>query len=259
MKQPILAFDIETIPDVQGLRVLHGFAADISDTDVAEYAFQRQRQKNGSDFLPHYLHRVLAISCVLRWEDKIHIATLGQVGSSEAEIIQKFFQLIEKYTPQLVTWNGGGFDLPALHYRALLHGICAERYWDLGDSDRDFKWNNYISRYHTRHLDLMDILAMYQPRANAPLDDMARLCGFPGKQGMDGSQVWSAYLAGEEQAIRDYCETDAANTYLVYLRFQMMRGQLDQAQYQAECDRLRHALTQKSQPHWQAFLAAWSA
>ena len=27
------------------------------------------------------------------------------------------------YTPDLVTWNGGGFDLPVLHYRALRHGI----------------------------------------------------------------------------------------------------------------------------------------
>ena len=40
---------------------------------------------------------------------------------------------------------------------------------------RDFKWNNYIGRYHTRHLDLMDLLALYQPRANAPLDAMAEL------------------------------------------------------------------------------------
>mgnify|MGYP003352978474 CR=1 FL=1 len=58
------------------------------------------------------------------------------------------------------------------------------------DDSRDFKWNNYISRYHMRHLDLMDLLAMYQPRASAPLDDLAKLCGFPGKLGVDGSQVW---------------------------------------------------------------------
>ena len=32
---------------------------------------------------------------------------------------------------------------------------------------------------------------MYQSRANAPLDVMARLCGFPGKLGMDGSQVYA--------------------------------------------------------------------
>jgi hypothetical protein len=80
-----------------------------------------------------------------------------------------------------VSWNGGGFDLPVLHYRGLIHGVTAPRYWDMGEGDyrdsRDFKWNNYISRYHMRHLDLMDLLAMYQPRGSAPLDQLARLMG----------------------------------------------------------------------------------
>ena len=260
---PVLAFDIETIPDIAGLRTLHSLLdADISDADVAEYAFQRQRQKNGSDFLPHHLHRVVAISCVLRWSDRVHVSTIGQPGDSEARMLETFFALIEKYTPQLVSWNGGGFDLPVLHYRALIHGITAPRYWDMGDGhypdSREFKWNNYIGRYHTRHLDLMDLLAMYQPRASAPLDDLAKLAGFPGKLGMDGSKVWSAWQAGAEQEIRDYCETDAANTYLVFLRFQHMRGALDASAYASECQRLRHWLeSHTDKPHWQAFLAAW--
>jgi predicted PolB exonuclease-like 3'-5' exonuclease len=66
---------------------------------------------------------------------------------------------------------------------------------DYRDS-RDFKWNNYISRYHMRHLDLMDLLAMYQPRGSAPLDQLARLMGLPGKLGMDGSAVWGAWQEG---------------------------------------------------------------
>ena len=84
-----------------------------------------------------------------------------------------------------------------LHWRGLRHGVVAGKYWDLGEDDREFKWNNYIGRYHLRHLDLMDLLAMYQPRANAPLDAMAKLCGFPGKLGMDGSQVYQAFLDGK--------------------------------------------------------------
>ena len=76
------------------------------------------------------------------------------------------------------------------------HGVVAGRYWDMGDDDREHRYNNYISRYHLRHIDLMDLLALYQSRANAPLDAMAKLCGFPGKLGMDGSQVYGAYLEG---------------------------------------------------------------
>ena len=168
---------------------------------MAELAFERRRQATGSDFLPLHLHRVVAISCALRERDSFTVWSLGDADEPEAALVQRFFDGIEKYTPQLVSWNGGGFDLPVLHYRALVHGVQARRYWDLGDDDRDFHWNNYISRYHTRHLDLMDVLSLYQPRASAPLDEMAQLLGFPGKLGMDGSQVWECLPAR-----RDRCD-----------------------------------------------------
>jgi len=254
---PTLVFDIETIPDTEGLKVLYGLPPDASAADVANLAFHQRRQQNGSDFLPLHQHRVCAISCALRSNDGFKVWTLGSAESTEAEIIQRFFDGIEKYTPQIVSWNGGGFDLPVLHYRAMIHGIQASRYWDLGEDDKDFKWNNYISRYHMRHLDLMDVLAMYSPRANAPLDDIAQLCGFPGKLGMDGSKVWDAFQRGEIEAIRNYCETDVANTHLVFLRFQLMRGHLTPAAYEQEVTLVRTTLASYSGSHWEEFLAAW--
>ena len=259
---PILAFDIETIPDAHAIRTLHDFPNDISDADVVEYALQKRRAQNGSDFLPLHLHRVVAISCCLRWsEDKVHVSTIGKIEDDEATVLLKFYDLLERYTPQLVSWNGGGFDLPVLHYRSLIHGISAARYWDMGDGDfgdsRDFKWNNYLSRYHMRHCDLMDVLAMYNGRANAPLDQMAKLCGFPGKMGMDGSKVWNAFQQGQLQEVRDYCETDAANTYLMFMRFQLLRGVYNPQEYQAEIDRLYHHLNAQPQEHWQQFCQMW--
>ncbi len=255
---PILVFDIETIPDVTGLRKLHEFDAKITDADVAEFAFQRRRQASGSDFLPHHLQRVVAISCVLRADEGLRVWSLGKSDDTEATLIQRFFDGIERYTPQLVSWNGGGFDLPVLHYRALIHGLTAAKYWDMGEDDRDFKWNNYIGRYHTRHMDLMDLLAMYQPRANAPLDAMAQLCGFPGKLGMDGAQVWAAYQRGEIEAIRHYCETDVMNTYLLFLRFQSLRGALDKAAYDAEIAVVKSFLADNAElEYWKKFAEIW--
>ncbi|MGH8672139.1 MAG: 3'-5' exonuclease [Burkholderiales bacterium] len=254
---PVLAFDIETIPDTDGLRSLHGLGADSSDAQVAEIAFQRTRLANGSDFLPLHLQRVVAISCALREGEHFRVWSLGSTTDPETVLLQRFFEGIEKYTPQLVSWNGGGFDLPVLHYRSLIHGLQAARYWDMGEDDRDFKWNNYISRYHTRHLDLMDLLALYQPRNYAPLDQMAKLAGLPGKMGMEGSQVWEAYKNGEINAIRNYCETDAVNTYLLYLRFQLLRGAFTQQIYQKECERVRGVLGKAAEPHWREFLNNW--
>ncbi len=254
---PTLVFDIETVPDIAGLRTLHELDQRVSDAEVAEMAFQLRRQKTGSDFLQHHLQRVVAISCVLREGDNFRVWSLGEPDEAEGSIIQRFFDGIDKYTPQLVSWNGGGFDLPVLHYRGLIHGVQCPRYWDQGEEDRDFKWNNYISRYHARHLDLMDLLAMYTGRANAPLDELAKLIGFPGKLGMDGSKVWEAYQQGKLDEIRNYCETDVVNTYLVFVRFQMMRGVLSRAGFARECELVRSELAKLGQQHWREFLAGW--
>lgn len=254
---PILVFDIETVPDVSGLRKLYDLGANVVDRDVAEMAFQMRRQKTGSDFIQHHLQQVVAISCVLREGDSFRVWSLGGLEDDEGNIIQRFFDGIDKYTPQLVSWNGSGFDLPVLHYRSLIHGVQCARYWEMGEDDRDFKWNNYISRYHMRHIDLMDLLAMYGGRANAPLDDLAKLIGFPGKLGMDGSKVWEAYQQGRLEEIRNYCETDVVNTYLVFARFQMMRGQISKKQFEQECELVRITLGKSAEPHWQEYLAAW--
>jgi predicted PolB exonuclease-like 3'-5' exonuclease len=255
---PVLAFDIETVPDCAGIRKLYDLPDELPDSDIAEIAFQKRRvQTGGSDFLPPHLQRVVAIACVLREGDGVQVFSIGEPERDEAATIQKFFDGIDKYTPQLVSWNGGGFDLPVLSYRAMLCGACALKYWDQGEDDREFKYNNYIGRYHSRHLDLMDVLAMYQPRNNAPLDDVARLAGFPGKLGVGGAQVWPAYQRGEIKAIRDYCEADVANTYLLYLRFQVLRGVFQKDHYERECALLRSTLEKQNAAHWREFLKLW--
>lgn len=253
-----LCFDIETVPDVDGLRRLGNIDASIADEVVAQAAFDRRRERTGSDFLPLHLHRVIAIGCLFRDRDELRIRCLGTAQDGEGRLIQDFFRIVERHTPQLISWNGSGFDLQVLHYRGLIHGVQASRYWEMGDDDRDFKWNNYLSRYHTRHIDLMDLLALHTPRASAPLDELSKLCGFPGKVGMDGSQVWTEYRAGRIQAIRAYCETDVANTWLMFCRFQLMRGFWPREQYDREIRLARETLGALGGEHWAEFLGQWT-
>jgi predicted PolB exonuclease-like 3'-5' exonuclease len=258
---PVLVFDIESIPDTAGLRILRGHDAALDDRAVYDAEIARRQEQGKNDFMPLHLQRVLVISCVFRSADGLHVRSLvdreTDGRSQEGRLIQRFFQMIERHVPQLVSWNGGGFDLPVLHYRALRHGVVAPKYWDMGEDDRDFRYNHYIGRYHLRHLDLMDLLSMYQPRASAPLDALAKLCGFPGKLGMDGSQVYGAYLEGRTDEIRRYCETDAMNTYLLYCRFQMMRGGFTEAEYAREIVHVRASLAAIDEPHWREYLSAW--
>jgi predicted PolB exonuclease-like 3'-5' exonuclease len=252
----VFVFDIETIPDVEFGRRLYGLE-DLSDKQVGYVMQAKRREESGTEFLSYEQHRVVAISVALRTRETFRVWSLGDPSASEAEIIQRFFDGIEKYTPDLVSWNGAGFDLPVLHYRALRHGIVAPRYWETGDEDQSFRFNNYLNRYHTRHLDLMDVLSSYQSRARVGLQSIATLLGFPGKLGMSGDKVWDAYLDGQIERIRNYCETDVLNTYLVYLRFELMRGRLNREEYANELALVRDVLRAQAKPHFLEFLNAW--
>ena len=252
------AFDIETVPDVDLGRRLWDLDG-LSDKDVGNAMMFRQQQKTGSDFLPLHMHRVVAISVALRSRDSFRVWTLGDADAPEDELIQRFFDGIERYGPDLVSWNGAGFDLPVMHYRALKHGIQAPRYWEIGDNDREYRYNNYLSRFHWRHVDLMDVLSGFQIRGRAGLDQVAVMLGFPGKLGMSGDKVWKTWLDGGIGAIRDYCETDVLNTYLVYLRFEFMRGNLDETELNAELDLVRSTIAESGAAHFQEFLDAWAA
>ena len=261
MSWPVLVFDIESIPDVAGLRAVFGSRPDASDADVYSSWLVARKQKGKTDFMPLHLQRVLVISAVIRNAEGLRIHSfVDKDDQSDGRIIQTFFNTVEKHSLQLVSWNGGGFDLPVLHYRGFKHGVVAGKYWNMGENDREFKWNNFISRYHMRHLDLMNLLALYQPKNNAPLDAMAKLCGFPGKLGMDGSSVYPAYLDGKLDDIRRYCETDVMNTYLLYCRFQKMRGGLREEEYEQEIALVKDSLAQLApqESHWQEYLRAWS-
>lgn len=254
----IFVFDIETIPDIEYGRRLYNLGG-LTDEEVVQalYRLRRQETNGASEFLRFHLHKIVAISVILRSRDQLKVWSLGDSQASEKELVERFFAGIDKYSPSLVSWNGGGFDLPVLHYRALLHGISAPRYWETGDEEQAFRWNNYLNRFHYRHMDLMDILSGYQSRAVAPLDEIALLLGLPGKMGLSGALVWDYYQRGEIEQIRNYCETDVLNTYLVYLRFELMRGKLDKQRYTYECNFLIQYLQNQNKLHLKTFLQTW--
>jgi predicted PolB exonuclease-like 3'-5' exonuclease/predicted RNA-binding protein with TRAM domain len=224
-----LVFDIETVPDIAKAKQLYQLD-NLTDAEAFEALKNMRRQETGgSDFFRHHLHKIVCISVVLRMGDSIRVWSLGEEDASEAEIIKRFFTAIDKYDVTLVSWNGSGFDLPVLHYRAMLHEITAPMYWELGDHYKEFRYNNYINRFHMRHLDLMDVLSLYQARASQPLDQIASFLGFPGKMGMAGSQVYEQYLAGNIADIRHYCETDVLKYMVDSCPFSVVAWRADES------------------------------
>src|SRR4051794_9542882 len=103
MAWPVLVFDIESIPDIAGLRQLRSDSGDASDESVYS-AWREERASDGkSDFMPLHLQRVLVISCVFRNAEglKVH-SFVDRDNASEGKVIQTFFNTVEKRMPQLV-------------------------------------------------------------------------------------------------------------------------------------------------------------
>lgn len=249
----ILVFDIETVPDTESGAKLYDMDG-LSPQEIAKAMFHKRSQESGgSEFLRHHLHKIVAISIAHRQKDSFKVRSIGNVDSLEKDIIKDFYKGVDIYSPTIVSWNGNRFDFPVLHYRSLLHGVQASRYWEKGDEDQSFRWNNYLSRYHERHTDLMDVLANFTGSANAPLDEIATMLGFPGKMGMSGAKVWDHYCDGDIEGIRNYCETDVLNTYLVYLRFLFIKGTLNNTEYQQEIELVLDILKSSDKAHLTEF------
>lgn len=265
--QNLLVFDIETVPDTDALPNLTGF----DDPDAAARRAEMERYHlavtDGRNAFPRQpFHRVVAIS-FLRAEiergadgETYYLQELRSGGtekSDEKELVAGFFQFFERHKPRLVSFNGRTFDLPVFKYRAMKHGVAARYLYAAGD-----KWNSYTSRYAADwHCDLLEVLSDFGASARVRLDEVCAVMGFPGKFGVEGGQVAELFDAGAIKDIRDYCETDVLNTYLVYLRHQLHAGTLALDGYnRAIADLLALIKAEGDErPHLARFLEAWGA
>jgi predicted PolB exonuclease-like 3'-5' exonuclease len=250
---PILVFDIETISDVKAGS--HLYQLDLAADAALEALNKIRRQETGSDVAALPLHAIVCISGLWIDEDKFQLFSWSQEQYSEAELLLKFTQIFEKKQPILVSWNGTQFDLPVLMYRCLYHGITAASLFEQGEWDSQKRYNNYQNRYLPKHTDLMDVLAGFNHKQFQKLDFMARLMGYPGKLGIGREQVATWVQQQHWNELGRYAETDVLNTWLLYLRWLLLRGLIHSQQHQHW---IRYTITQlTTMPQHAAFLAAW--
>jgi 3'-5' exonuclease len=257
MDRPLAAFDIEATPDPEiGRRVL-GLEGDDATVIPAMLARREQETDGRTSFFQPPFHRIVAIS--VAWLDPsqgaFRLGTFGTACGDEPRQIREFFQVVAKapVAPRLVSWNGNGFDMPVLRYRAMLHGIQAP---EMYRSDGPWKYNNYHARYHDMHVDLMDVLAGYGSSDRVGLDALSRILGLPGKTVTSGEDVWRHVLAGEDEIVRTYCELDALTTLLLYMQWAHHRGNLDDGALARHLDRIATYLEAGSKPDWHEMAAA---
>ena len=76
----VLVFDIETVPDVEFGRRLHGLEG-LTDKQVGYVMQTRQREQTGSEFLSLEQQRVVAISVAMRTREGFKAWSLGEPDS----------------------------------------------------------------------------------------------------------------------------------------------------------------------------------
>ena len=216
----VIIWDLETVPDLRGFAVANGMSASTDD---------EVREAIGEKFPKHIYHSIVCIGALVAHCDNgawvVDALGAPHVGErTEKQLISSFVDRIGELSPQLVTFNGNGFDLPVLRYRAMINEVSAP-----GLSARP-----YFNRYSEDALDLCDVLSSFSAQGRASLNEISKIMGLPGKpDSIDGSEVHRYFREGRIQEIADCCETDIVNTYRVWLRYELFRGRLGPSDYQA--------------------------
>lgn len=259
----LFVFDIEAIPDGSAVENLTGFKSDDVSEQRAELERYHLEITDGRNPFPRQpFWQVVTISFLeakiirIGGEEVYEFVRLESNKSDiESEIVSGFFKYFDKVTPRLVSYNGRGYDLPVLKYRAMKYGVQSPVL-----HDKSNKWENYTSRYSTEyHADLADMLSDYGASARCKMNEVCSILGLPGKFGVDGGKVSQMHDNGELDAIRHYCETDVLNTYLLYLRHQHHIGSLSTNSLNKSIEDILKFIddNKKSRPYLDDFKTAW--
>jgi 3'-5' exonuclease len=242
-----LVFDIETRVDKELVKEIYDPENNLTLEQAYDTARDQILERSGqqSDFFPIPFHIPIAIS-TLQADEKYRIRALGCFGAdkySEVEMVSRFWQVFEN-VQTLITFNGRGFDLPVLETRALKHRLSLPRYFAAGESRNTYRGSRYSDAYH---LDLCDYLSNFGAAyRKSSLNVLAKLIGLPGKYTIAGDDVEYLFRQGRLKEINQYCMTDVLQTYLLFLRVELLRGKMDNNAYEKAVTAAREDMMQRA-------------
>jgi len=227
----ICIFDCETIPDTELVR--SQFHLDGDDISVTKEAFKIQEEKSTSSFLPVAFHKVVAISAVIADDFGSYEKVNSIEAKDEKELISNFLTFIDRHNPKLVSFNGRNFDIPMLMIRALKYNLSCPAFYDKENKTLNkSKWDNYRYRFSDRfHVDLMDHISEFGAVRGLKLDLLCDMAGIPGKFDISGDMVHTLFYENKLKEINEYCESDVLNTYWLYLKYELLKGNITLEDY----------------------------
>ena len=234
-------FDVETRVDKHLLNQVYFEGQGLTDSDAYEHYREDLRRRRDTDFFPLTLHLPISIAIGNVGDDYVlrGVESLALGDYSEEKLVREFWSRAERFAGTLVTFNGRRFDIPVLELAALRHGITAPAHF----GDESLARNRYSAE---RHFDLYDYLTNFGAVSlTGGMDLLLKMLGMPGKTGMDGSMVQEYFENGRLDEIHQYCRNDVVQTYFLFLRVALMRGDLDEETYMFAAESSRHFLVEE--------------
>lgn len=190
-----IVLDIETVPDDGGLE-------------------RAGRSGDENDFPPWPLHRIVCVSLLSARSDLLSGVSFDLTSFSGKDLTERSViaetERVLAGAQCVVTFNGRGFDIPALIARAGVHRVSVPTLASL----------HAQRRYSAgRHIDLLEEATHYGAAPRIRLADLCAAFSIPAKLGTDGGQVSDLISRGEWKRVTKYCEQDVVCTYLAWLRW----------------------------------------
>lgn len=274
----VWAFDCEWVPSIDAGRAVYGLPEDCPDEEVLKTMFEAQgaTPENPRPFLRTAYCRIASIAMVMRKqplpgavEPQLRLYALPNIfdkreynekGSNadllsdesccEKNILSRFSDGLRKLSPILVGYNSRASDMRILLQRSVINGLPAPELYR----------RVTCKPWESCDIDLMEMVCGMGRNYSVPLNDIARLCGIPGKLDMNGNDVCGAWYRGERVSIVQYNCFDALTTYLLWLRIALLDGNINAERYRIEQLAVKALLEREiknGHVFLQTFLDAW--
>ncbi len=262
-------YDLEWVPDAAGAVRLYDLPPETTELDAMQALWERAPQydadSNPRPFLKYMFSRVVSIAFlsrkpVFRDGEKSVEFSLNSLPKlpvesdevDEAAIIDRFLYIVGERCPQLVGYNSSESDMQVLIQRGIINEVSAPAFCKR--PNKPWEGNDYFdARNSDAHFDILTKFS--QKFGMAPrLDELAKMCGYPGKIDVKGDQVTDLWLDRDITKIVEYNQIDTLNTYLVWLRLVYFAGKIEEEDYHIEQETFREFLEDESQKPEKAFI-----
>jgi len=264
----VLFFDLEWVPDAAAAKRLYDLPADVTEVEAMQAFWEKAgaTPDNPRPFVKYLYSRVVSIAFLSRKrvyrdgeptvEFKLNSLPNLPLESDvvdEAYIIGQFLDWVGRGCPQLVGYNSHESDLQVLIQRGLINEVSAPTFCER--PNKPWEGMDYFDGRNSEAAHL-DLLTKFSNRGGmAPrLDELAKLCGYPGKIDVKGDQVVDLWLDRNITRIVEYNQLDTINTYLVWLRMVHFDGRIAEDVYAAEHEIFREFLEAEALKPEKAFL-----